>query len=81
MDTPADSASLATLVGSGDQYLWPRAHDLRRIPLHDPTVIYPHVPLFRSADLHPVLTALRCHLRTAGSRIPHDVWAPGWADR
>ncbi|MFI9029956.1 LysR family transcriptional regulator [Streptomyces sp. NPDC053560] len=81
MDALADSASLATLVGSGDRYLWTQTHDLRRIPLHHPTPVYPHVLLFRSGDQHPVLTALREHLRTAGPRAPHDGWAPGWADR
>lgn len=81
MDTLADSASLATLVGSGDRYLWPRTHDLRRIPLHGPTPVYPHVLLFRSGDQHPVLTALRDYLRTAGPRTPHDVWTPDWVDR
>ncbi|MEU5019343.1 LysR family transcriptional regulator [Streptomyces angustmyceticus] len=81
MDALADSASLATLVGSGDRYLWPQTHDLRRIPLHDPTPVYPHVLLFRSGDQHPVLTVLRDHLRTAGPRTPHNVWAPAWVDR
>jgi hypothetical protein len=43
MDALADSASLAaTLVGSGDRYLWP-----------DPTPVYSHVLLFRSGDQHP----------------------------
>ncbi|MEU7647211.1 LysR family transcriptional regulator [Streptomyces huasconensis] len=78
MDALADSVSLATLVGSGDRYLWPRTHDLRRIPLHDPTPVYPHMLLSRSGDQHPVLTALRAHLRTAGPRTPHDVWVPEW---
>ncbi|CAM5345570.1 MULTISPECIES: LysR family transcriptional regulator [Streptomyces] len=81
MDALADSASLATLVSSGDRYLWPQTHDLRRIPLHDPTPVYPHVLLFRSGDQHPVLTALRDHLRTTGPRAAHDVWAPDWVDR
>ncbi|WP_447040562.1 LysR family transcriptional regulator [Streptomyces sp. DSM 118878] len=81
MDTLADSASLATLVGSGDRYLWPQTHDLRRIPLHDPTPVYPHMLLFRSGDQHPVLTELREHLRTTGPRTPHDVWTPDWVNR
>ncbi|MDI6410743.1 LysR family transcriptional regulator [Streptomyces albus] len=81
MDALADSASLATLVGSGDRYLWPQAHDLRRIPLHDPTPVYPHVLLFRSGDRHPVLTALREHLRSTRPRTPHDVWVPDWVAR
>ncbi|RFU85246.1 LysR family transcriptional regulator [Streptomyces triticagri] len=76
MDALADSASLATLVGTGDRYLWTQAHDLRRIPLHDPTPVYPHVLLFRSGDQHPVLTALRDHLRVSGPPTPHDVWEP-----
>ncbi|MGW2231526.1 LysR family transcriptional regulator [Streptomyces formicae] len=81
MDALADSTSLATLVGNGDRYLWTQAHDLRRIPLHDPTPVYPHVLLFRSGEQHPVLNALRDHLRTAGPPTPHDVWAPDWVDR
>jgi hypothetical protein len=80
MDALADSASLATLVGSGDRYLWPQNHDLRRIPLPDPTSVYP-VLLFRNGDQYPVLTALRDHLRTACPRTPHDVWTPDWVDR
>ncbi|BDD69628.1 LysR family transcriptional regulator [Streptomyces anthocyanicus] len=78
MDALADSASLATLVGRGDRYLWPRTHDLRRIPLHDPTPFYPHLLLFRTGDRHPVLTALRDHLRTTAPRTPHDAWTPDW---
>ncbi|MFD5699755.1 LysR family transcriptional regulator [Streptomyces lasiicapitis] len=81
MDALADSASLATLVGGGDRYLWPQTHDLRRIPLHDPTPVYPHALLSRTGDQHPVLTALRDHLRTSGPRTPDDVWAPDWVSR
>lgn len=81
MDALADSASLATLVGGGDRYLWPQAHDLRRIPLHEPTPVYPHVLLSRTGDQHPVLTALRDHLRTSEARTADDVWVPGWVDR
>lgn len=81
MDALADSASLATLVGSGDGYLWPQTHDLRRIPLHDPTPVYPHVLLYRTGDPHPVLAALRDHLRISGPRTSDDVWAPDWVYR
>ncbi|MFF2118714.1 LysR family transcriptional regulator [Kitasatospora sp. NPDC058184] len=77
MDALADSAALATLVGSGDRYRWPRTHDLRRIPLHEPTPVYPHVLLSRSGDQHPVLTELRDHLRVSGPRTPDDAWLPG----
>ncbi|NLU68923.1 LysR family transcriptional regulator [Streptomyces sp. HNM0574] len=78
MDALADSASLATLVGTGDRYLWPHTHDLRRIPLHDPTPVYPHTLLSRTGDRHPVLTALRDHLRTTAPPAPEDVWVPDW---
>ncbi|WP_189176761.1 LysR family transcriptional regulator [Streptomyces lasiicapitis] len=81
MDALADSASLATLVGGGDRYVWPQTHDLRRIPLHEPTPVYPHALLSRTGDQHPVLTALRDHLRTSGPRTSDDVWAPDWASR
>ncbi|MBE2998380.1 LysR family transcriptional regulator [Nocardiopsis sp. HNM0947] len=81
MDALADSSSLATLVGSEDRYLWPQGHDLRRIPLHDPTPVYPHMLLFRSGDRHPVLTALREHLHTSAPGAPGDVWVPERFDR
>jgi DNA-binding transcriptional LysR family regulator len=81
MDALADSASLATLVGIGDRYLWPQNHDLRRIPLREPTPVYTHVLLSRTGDQHPVLTALRDHLRTSGPRTPDDVWVPDWMGR
>lgn len=76
MDALADSASLATLVGVGDRYLWPQSHDLRRVPLRDPTPVYPHVLLSRSGERHPVLSALREYLRASGPRTPDDVWVP-----
>ncbi|MET9986357.1 LysR family transcriptional regulator [Streptomyces rochei] len=81
MDALADSAALATLVGSGDRYVWPQTHDLRRIPLHDPTPVYPHVLLFRNEDQHPVLTALREYLRATRPPSRHDMWTPDWVDR
>ncbi|MFF9347234.1 hypothetical protein [Streptomyces sp. NPDC014734] len=79
MDALADSADLATLVGAGDRYLWPRTHDLRRIPLHDPTPACPHTLLFRAGDKHPVLTGLRDYLRATAPETSGDVWVPRWA--
>lgn len=81
MDALADSAALATLVGSGDRYLWPGSHDLRRIPLYGPTPVYPHVLLSRTGDRHPVLAALRDHLRASGPVPPEDAWLPEWLAR
>lgn len=80
LDDLAGSDSLATLVGADDRYLWPDGHDLRRIPLHRPTPVYPHVLLAREADRHRLLTALRRHLRETGPPAPGDVWLPpDWA--
>ncbi|MEV0436307.1 LysR family transcriptional regulator [Nocardia sp. NPDC050413] len=79
MDALADSASLATLVGSGDRYLWPANYDLRRIPLREPTPIYPHILLTRSDHEHPVLTGLRDYLRASEPESTDDVWVPDWA--
>ena len=78
MDALADSASLATLVGSGDRYLWPESYGLRRIPLREPSPVYPHVLLTRTDHQHPVLTELRDHLRTSVPGPVDDVWAPDW---
>ncbi|MEV6303082.1 LysR family transcriptional regulator [Actinoplanes sp. NPDC051861] len=78
LDALAGSGSLATLVGSGDRYLWPEAYGLRRIPLSGPTPLYPHVLLSRTGDSHPALAALREYLRTSLSRPDGKVWIPGW---
>ncbi|MFH9728780.1 LysR family transcriptional regulator [Streptomyces sp. NPDC017260] len=79
MDALADSGSLATLVGSGDRYLWPESYGLRRIPLSEPTPVYPHALLTRTDHRHPVLTELREHLRVSEPRTIGEVWAPAWA--
>lgn len=78
MDALAESADLATLVGAGDRYLWPETYGLRRIPLRDPTPVYPHVLLSRTGDRHPVLDGLRAHLRATRPETVGEVWAPHW---
>ncbi|WP_329117447.1 LysR family transcriptional regulator [Streptomyces sp. NBC_01353] len=79
MDSIADSAALATLVGSGDSYVWPAGHDLRRIPIEGPAPVYPHSFVYRTANPHPVLAALRGHLVQARPTPPADAWTPSWA--
>jgi hypothetical protein len=78
MDAIADSAALATLVGAGDRYVWPSAHGLRRIPVQDPAPVYPHSLLYRTADPHPTLAALRRYLDQARPTASAEVWAPSW---
>jgi DNA-binding transcriptional LysR family regulator len=51
----ADSAQLATFVGEGTRYLWPESYDLRRIPVVDPTPVYPMSVIWRADNPHPVL--------------------------
>jgi DNA-binding transcriptional LysR family regulator len=77
LDTIADSPLLATFVGVQTRMVWPADHDLRRIPLRDPTPVYPHSLIWRADNPHPALAALRAHLGTA--RRDADTWTPRWA--
>ncbi|MEU4690908.1 LysR family transcriptional regulator [Actinoplanes sp. NPDC023714] len=76
MDALADSAELATLIGTSDRYVWPAAHDLRRLSITGPTPVYPHALLFRTDNRHPGLAALRRHLTAERKPPPADVWNP-----
>lgn len=77
LDTIADSPLLATFVGDQTRMLWPADHDLRRIPVQDPTPVYPHSLIWRGDNPHPALGLLRSHL---GSPRPDaDTWTPKWA--
>ncbi|MGW7351033.1 LysR family transcriptional regulator [Streptomyces sp. NPDC054784] len=83
LDTIAASATLATVVSERTPLVWPAGHDLRRVPLHGPTPVYPHSLLWRADNAHPALAALRAHLAAAypGRAADDDVWTPGWARR
>ena len=79
LDTIADSPALATLVGELTRFAWPADQDLRRIPVHNPTPVYPHALIWRGDNRHPTLTALRDHLRTTRPDPPGaGTWEPGW---
>ncbi|MCD7441092.1 LysR family transcriptional regulator [Streptomyces lincolnensis] len=77
LDTVADSATVATFVGEGTRLVWPAGQDLRRIPVHDPTPVYPHSLLWRADNPHPALGALRAHLGSARREV--GTWTPQWA--
>ncbi|MFD3581314.1 LysR family transcriptional regulator [Streptomyces sp. NPDC058683] len=80
-DAVAGSSTLATLVSEGTRLVWPEGHDLRRVPLLDPTPVYPHSLVWTATHPHPALAALRAHL--AGTRPPRPAtrtWVPGWAE-
>jgi DNA-binding transcriptional LysR family regulator len=76
VDVIADSPEVATFLSEQSRLLWPAHYDLRRIPLHNPTPVYPHSLIWRTDNPHPALTTLRTHL-TPASPIP-NTWTPTW---
>lgn len=74
----ADSTQLATFVGEGSRYLWPESYDLRRIPIVDPTPVYPLSVIWRADNPHPVLANFLTYLH-ARYRTADDGWTPDWA--
>jgi DNA-binding transcriptional LysR family regulator len=80
LDEIADSSDLATLVGEGSRYLWPDSYDLRRIPIRDPTPVYPMSLIWRADNPHPALIKLRDHLDSKPADAPDtEIWTPKWA--
>lgn len=76
----ADSPTLANLVGERSQYLWPAQYDLRRIPIVDPTPVYPLWIIWRTDNAHPGLASLLAHLETDhAARTIDNKWLRSWA--
>jgi DNA-binding transcriptional LysR family regulator len=78
LDTLADSADVATLVGARDRYIWPAQHDLRRIPIVNPTLAYPLSLMLPATNPHTGLRAVVDHLATLPPP-PGPSWRPSWA--
>ncbi|GAA2279894.1 MULTISPECIES: LysR family transcriptional regulator [Kitasatospora] len=79
LDTIADTPALATFMGEHTRLIWPAGHGLRRIPVTDPTPVYPHSLLWHRDNPHPALAALRGHLAaTAAGHDAAGTWRPGW---
>ncbi|MDG4811191.1 LysR family transcriptional regulator [Micromonospora sp. WMMD1120] len=78
LDTLAESATVATLVGARDRYLWPTNHDLRRIPIVEPALAYPINLLLRRTNPHPGLRPIIKHLADLPP-LPAATWRPSWA--
>ncbi|MGW7265922.1 LysR family transcriptional regulator [Streptomyces sp. NPDC054842] len=79
LDTIADTPSLATFMGGDTRLVWPAGHGLRRIPITDPTPVYPHALLWHRDSPHPALATLRAHLAaTAPGHDAAGTWAPDW---
>ncbi|MEV7190983.1 LysR family transcriptional regulator [Streptomyces sp. NPDC093510] len=80
LDTIAGSTTLATFVSEQTPLVWPVGHDLRRIPVKDPTPVYPHSLIRRTDNPHPSLAALRRHLVAAYPGRPGEgIWTPKWS--
>lgn len=80
LDVLAESSTLANLAGEHTHYLWPDHYDLRRIPIRDPTPVYPMSLIWRRDNPHPALIELRDHLAARRTAPPAgDVWTPAWA--
>ncbi|MEV4014706.1 hypothetical protein AB0J35_29820 [Nonomuraea angiospora] len=79
-DTIADTPALATFMSEQTRLVWPAGYGLRRIPVTDPTPVYPHSLLWHRDNPHPALATLRAHLAaTAASHDAAGTWAPDWA--
>ncbi|MEU8654378.1 LysR family transcriptional regulator [Streptomyces sp. NPDC048737] len=79
LDTVADTPALATFMGGRTRLVWPSDHGLRRIPVTDPTPVYPHSLLWHRDNPHPALGTLRAHLAaTAAGRATAGTWTPDW---
>jgi DNA-binding transcriptional LysR family regulator len=80
LDELTDSCDLATLVGERSRYLWPDSYDLRRIPIRNPTLIYPMSLIWRDDNPHPALNKFRGYLDSRRADVPDtEVWLPTWA--
>ncbi|OXY89674.1 hypothetical protein BEK98_37300 [Streptomyces diastatochromogenes] len=55
LDTIADTPAPATFMGEHTHLVWPADHGLRRIPVTDPTPVYPHSLLWHRDNPHPAL--------------------------
>ncbi|TDU90138.1 DNA-binding transcriptional LysR family regulator [Kribbella voronezhensis] len=80
LDELAGSADLATFVGEGTRYFWPESYDLRRIPIVNPTPVYPHSIIWREDNPHPALAAFLHHLRSTRTSPASQIWVPPWAE-
>ncbi|MFF5970094.1 LysR family transcriptional regulator [Streptomyces sp. NPDC012769] len=81
LDTIADTPALATFMGRHTRLVWPADHGLRRIPVTDPTPVYPHSLLWHRDSPHPALATLRAHLAaTAAGPGAAGTWTPGWVN-
>ncbi|MFF7412017.1 LysR family transcriptional regulator [Streptomyces lydicus] len=79
LDTIADTPALATFMSEQTRLVWPTGHGLRRIPVIDPTPVYPHSLLWHRDNPHPALATLRAHLTALSPGTDAaGTWRPDW---
>jgi DNA-binding transcriptional LysR family regulator len=79
-DVIADSADVASFVPERTQILWPDGHDLRRILIREPALIYPSSLIWRDDNPHPTLAALREYVDAVTPVLPEGpYWLPPWS--
>lgn len=82
LEVLAESSTLANLAGEHTRYVWPDRYDLRRIPIRDPTPVYPMSLIWHHDNPHPALAELRDHLVSGRTDTPDtEVWVPRWGRR
>jgi hypothetical protein len=80
LEVLARSSTIANLVGEGTRHRWPDRYDLRRIPIRDPTPVYPQSLIWPEDNTHPALGSLRSYFATTRTARPTtETWAPAWA--
>jgi hypothetical protein len=80
LDMVSESESLATFTVPGMRLMWTLQHDLRRIAIRDPELVFPFSFIWRTDNAHPSLATLRSHLASLPPREHSgDIWLPSWA--
>jgi DNA-binding transcriptional LysR family regulator len=86
LDVLADSSTLANLAGERTRLLWPEHYDLRRIPIREPTLVFPFSLIWQRGSTHPDLSTLLDYLASASAstaasaeRHESEIWMPAWA--
>ncbi|MCP2346444.1 LysR family transcriptional regulator [Nonomuraea roseoviolacea] len=77
LETLAESADVATFVGSRDRLVWPTTYGLRRVPVVNPTIAYPQSLIFPRTNPHPGLRAIIDYFRGLAAP-PEPAWVPSW---
>ncbi|MEU6183860.1 LysR family transcriptional regulator [Streptomyces coeruleorubidus] len=79
--TIADTPTLATLVETHSELVWPAHYGLKRIPVTDPVPVYPLSLLWRRPEPHQALDVLRSFLGAVCTAAPDadSIWTPSWA--